>query len=180
MVRVHRKKIAIVLIGCLLFLGGCTGTKKPPMDQLSLTSASFAANQPIPSQFTCDGENVNPQLIFANIPQGTKSLVLIMDDPDSPSGLWTHWILYNLPPATTKIERHVKSSVGEPGKNTFGNFGYGGPCPHQGKHRYVFTLFALDTMLTRAHPERKDIDMAMKGHILSSTSLMGTYERTQK
>ncbi len=176
----YKKKIVVALLGCLLFLGGCTVVRKSPMTSFFITSSDFTANQLIPAQFTCDGENTNPALSWDGVPKGTQSLAFIMDDPDSPSGLWTHWILYNIPPTTTNIERRVKLSVGEQGKNTFGNFGYGGPCPHQGKHRYVFTLFALDTMLTLAHPERKNIDMAMKGHILSSTSLMGTYERTQK
>ncbi|PWU23517.1 YbhB/YbcL family Raf kinase inhibitor-like protein [Candidatus Cerribacteria bacterium 'Amazon FNV 2010 28 9'] len=144
---------------------------------MTITSLDFQPNQPIPAEFTCDGSNTAPTLEFTDIPINAKSLVLIMDDPDSPSGVWTHWMMYNIDPLTTILEQPFPSGVAQ-GINTFGEVVYDGPCPHNGLHHYVFTLYALDEALSFPKPPtRSEIEYALTGHILQSAQLIGTYER---
>ncbi|KMQ50924.1 Phospholipid-binding protein [Chitinispirillum alkaliphilum] len=142
---------------------------------MNLFSPSFNYGEIIPAKFTCDGENVNPHLNIQDLPGNTQSLVLIMDDPDSPSGLFTHWVLYDIPITSEIMEN---SAPGKQGINDFGKLGYGGPCPGSGKHRYFFNLFALDCSLN-LDPEmpREKVESAMKNHILLKTQLMGKYQR---
>jgi Raf kinase inhibitor-like YbhB/YbcL family protein len=148
---------------------------------LELTSTTFAPGQPIPSKYTCNGENVSLPLRWSDPPQGTKSLALIFDDPDA-SG-WVHWILYNLPAATRTLPEAVPPNADLPdgsrhGKNGWGRLGYGGPCPPSGTHRYVFKLYALDTVLgLSSGADKSQLLQAMQGHILAQTELMGTYKR---
>ena len=117
--------------------------------KLELTSSAFKNNEMIPSKYTCQGEDINPELEIKNIPDGTKSLVLIVDDPDAPMGTWVHWVVFNIPNTVEKIKENSMPGVG--GINNFGKLNYGGPCPPSGTHRYFFKLYALDTLL--AHKE---------------------------
>lgn len=152
--------------------------------KLALTTTSFEAGGNIPRQFTCDGADISPALSWSDPPAATKSFVLIMDDPDAPSGTFVHWIAYNLPASLRQLPEHVPVDKlvrggGLQGLNDFPKTGYGGPCPPPGKpHRYFIRLYALDTMLgleAKAHP--MDVDNAMQGHVLSQAALIGLYRR---
>ena len=144
---------------------------------MKITSPAFENRQLIPSKYTCDGKNINPPLHFSEIPAGTRSFVLIVDDPDAPAGTWIHWIVYNLPPDVTTIQEGAMPD-GLQGKNSFGKSSYGGPCPPSGIHRYYFKLYALDVMLPVIdHPDKKAVETAMKNHILAQTELIGLYKR---
>ncbi len=145
------------------------------MKDLSVTSPAFANNGRIPAKYTCDGNDVNPPLSIEGIPEGTKSLVLIVDDPDAPRGTWDHWIVWNIPPAQ-KIEEN--SVPGTEGLNDSGRRSYGGPCPPSGTHRYFFKVYALDTTLNLSPNSRKrDVEKAMMGHILAQGQIVGLYSR---
>ncbi len=145
--------------------------------RLRLSSPAFEHGQPIPSRYTADGEDISPPLVIEGIPPGTKSLVLIMDDPDAPIGLWVHWVVFNIPPDTTKIEEGVEPP-GTPGTNSWRRTGYGGPAPPSGTHRYFFRVYALDTVLDLSEgANKRQVEHAMEGHILAMGELMGTYSR---
>ncbi len=139
----------------------------------------FGRGSQIPIEYTCDGEDRMPTIAVEEIPSGTKSLALIVDDPDAPSGLFTHCIIYNIPTSINVIDSSVLKQAGVlSGMNDFGNKGYGGPCPPPGKpHRYYFKVLAMDTTLTKAGMKRKDFDSAVKGHVLGQAEYMGTYLR---
>ncbi len=144
-----------------------------------LTSTAFAAGEPIPAKYTCDGVNVSPPLAWSDPPAGTQSLALIMDDPDAPAGVWDHWLLFNIPADL----RHLPERAGAPagsvdGKNSWGRTGYGGPCPPRGTHRYFFKLYALDTKLNLpAGANKIQLLRAMEGHVLAQAELMAVYSR---
>lgn len=149
---------------------------------MKLASTAFEHGQPIPSKYTCDGDDVNPQLHISDIPEGTQSLALIMDDPDAPAGTanpgWVHWVVYNISPVTTDIAENSVPDGGTEGQNDFGNTGYGGPCPPSGEHRYFFRLYALDGVLDFAGDVAKaDLERAIDGHALDQAELMGTYAK---
>ncbi|NQU83780.1 MAG: YbhB/YbcL family Raf kinase inhibitor-like protein [Parcubacteria group bacterium] len=144
---------------------------------MQIYSPAFAYNALIPSEYTCDGTDINPQLNIANVPEGTKSLALIMDDPDAPGETWDHWILWNINPKTTLISKNSAPSGAKQGYNSWGNAKYGGPCPPSGTHRYMFKLYALDTMLSIASADGYDLGVAMKGHILKQVTLIGKYAK---
>ncbi len=146
---------------------------------MKLTSSEFANNGAIPSEFTCDSSNINPELTISEVPKNSKSLALIMDDPDAPIGTFVHWVVWNIPAETRQIQKSTEPS-GIHGKGGSGKLGYIGPCPPSGTHRYFFKLYALDLIL--GLPEgsaKKDLEMAMQGHILEKTELMGTYKRSR-
>ncbi len=149
---------------------------------MRLVSDAFEHEQKIPSRYTCDGENISPPLRLEDVPEGTRSLVLIMDDPDVPKslradGVWDHWIAYNIPPTTREIPEG-EEPPGLPGAGTAGNRGYFGPCPPDREHRYYFTVYALDTRLRVIdEPIKVEVLKAMDGHILERATLMGRYER---
>lgn len=146
---------------------------------MNIKSSALPAEKKVPSRFTCDGEDVIPPLSFSDVPPQAKSLVLVMDDPDSPSGTWSHWVVWNISPTTTEVAEGVAPKDAMQGVNDFGNIGYGGPCPGEGVHRYFFTLYALDTLLEL--PEGADVrkvKKATKGHVLDVAELQGWYERT--
>jgi Raf kinase inhibitor-like YbhB/YbcL family protein len=146
--------------------------------KMKITSAAFQNGGNIPSKFTCDGADTNPPLRFEGAPAEAKSLVLIVDDPDAPSGLFTHWLVWNMDAKTTEIAEGGGSSIGTQGKNDFGKLGYGGPCPPSGTHRYYFKVFALDNQLDlAAGSKRAQLDSAMKGHVIAQGELMGRYSR---
>jgi hypothetical protein len=149
---------------------------------MRLTSSAFEHGGTIPPRFTCDGPNVSPPLAFAEIPAGTTSLVLIMDDPDVPrhlraDGMWDHWVVYNIPPDLTGIGE-AEEPPGTPGIGTANNTTYFGPCPPDREHRYFFKLYALDRRLNLpAGSSKAQVEAAMEGHILAQSELMGRYER---
>ena len=148
--------------------------------KLTLTSPQFTHEGNIPSRYTCDAQNYSIPLQWSNIPKGTKSLVLIMDDPDAPMGIWDHWLLFNIPPATLSLEENIHNlpTGTKGGHNSFGNNVYGGPCPPDREHRYFFKLYALDNLLDLPEGANKaQIEKAMQGHILDQTELMGKYNR---
>ena len=143
--------------------------------ELTVKSPAFENNKLIPSKYTCDGEDVNPPLIIEGIPEETRSLVLIIDDPDAPMGTWDHWIVWNISP-TNKIEEN--SVPGVQGLNDFRKHSYGGPCPPSGTHRYFFKVYALDTKLDlNQNSRKKEVEKAMKDHILAKGELIGLYSR---
>ena len=154
---------------------------------LTLTSTAFSHGQAIPLEYTCDGEDISPPLAWEGLPAGTKSLALIVDDPDAPDPnapkmTWVHWILYNLPPTTTSMPRGVGEAdlpAGmREGLNDWKRAGYGGPCPPIGRHRYSHKLYALDvTLPDLGVPTKATLEKAMTGHVLASAELVGTYER---
>lgn len=143
---------------------------------MELTSPDFENNTKIPVRYTKDGENINPDLEIKNIPEGTRTLVLIMDDPDAPIGIWDHWIVFNI---NSEINRILKKSVPEngiQGQNSWGKNEYGGPSPPSGTHRYVFKLFALDTRLGLGEgASKEEVEKNMEGHILGKAELIGLY-----
>jgi len=152
---------------------------------LQLTSSSFSAEGNIPSQFTCEGEDISPELAWKNAPSGTKTFALIVHDPDAPrAGGFTHWVVYNIPASVMQIAQAAPKdqklpSGGIQGKNDFGQIGYLGPCPPSGTHRYYFYLYALDTELKLQPGAGKDeLEKAMKGHVLGKTELMGKYKKS--
>jgi Raf kinase inhibitor-like YbhB/YbcL family protein len=150
-----------------------TTTTTMPM---KLESQAFAEGATIPVKYTCDGEDTSPDLNWSNDPVGTMSFVLIMDDPDAPGGTWDHWIVFNIPP-TTKSVQEGQEPQGTKGKNSWGNLGYGSPCPPSGTHRYFFTIYALDldTLSLAEGATKSAVEASMVGHILDQASLMGTY-----
>ena len=144
---------------------------------MKITSSEFENNGNIPSEFTCDGDDVSPPLTIEDVPENAKSLVLISDDPDAPAGTWDHWIVFNIPPSTAEIPKGTEPQ-GVGGKNSWGRTGYGGPCPPSGTHRYFFRLYALDTKLDLSEGStKKDLEKAMEGHIIGQTQLMAEYQR---
>jgi Raf kinase inhibitor-like YbhB/YbcL family protein len=145
--------------------------------KMKITSSAFQEGASIPSKFTCDGGDTSPPLQLADIPSGSKSLALIVDDPDAPSGLFTHWAVWNIPPQTSAVGEG-SAPKGMQGTNDFGKSGYGGPCPPSGTHRYYFKIFALDRELDLPFgAKRGQLDAAMKGHVLAQSELMGRYSR---
>lgn len=143
---------------------------------MKLTSPAFEHNKSIPKKYTCQGEDVSPPLKIEGIPQGAKSLAIIVDDPDAPGGMWVHWVVFNVP-AVNKIEE--KAVPGIQGFNDFGKNDYGGPCPPSGTHRYFHKIYALDTTLNlKVGAKKSDVEKAMQGHILDKTELIGLYKKT--
>lgn len=146
-------------------------------DTMKIESPDFKEGKQIPSDFTCDGKNVSPELVFKDVPKDAKSLALIMDDPDAPRGTFTQGVVWNIPSDVKGISEGEKIVYAQ-GKTDFGRTGYGGPCPPSGTHRYFFKLYALDTVLDLEEGSSKvDLENAMKGHVIAEAKLMGTYQR---
>jgi Raf kinase inhibitor-like YbhB/YbcL family protein len=154
---------------------------------MKMTSAAFKHEAAIPARFTCDGTNASPPISWSDLPSGTKSLVLVVTDPDAPDPkapktTWVHWVLYDIPASASDLREAVPSKGLPPGTlegtNDWGRTGYGGPCPPIGRHRYVHTLYALDTVLNDLdRPTRAKLLAAMQGHVLQTAELIGTYQR---
>jgi len=154
---------------------------------LSLRSSAFQHQGEIPRQYTCDGKDLSPPLEWSGLPAGTKSLALVVDDPDAPDPkapkmTWVHWVLYNLPPEATDLKEALRPAElpkgTREGINDWGRTGYGGPCPPIGRHRYFHKLYALDTMLPDlGRPAKAALEKAMKGHVLAEAQLIGSYQR---
>ena len=145
--------------------------------KMKITSSAFHQGGNIPSKFSCDAANTNPPLQISDVPPGAKSLVLIVDDPDAPGGLFTHWAVWNISPQLSTIPEG-SAPKGVQGTNDFGKSGYGGPCPPSGAHRYYFKIFALDRDLDLSSgAKRGQLDAAMKGHVVAQGELVGRYTR---
>ena len=167
------KKIFVVIFNIILVCISPSVSKGEGI--MTITSPAFLPNAYIPKEYTCQGRNVNPELNISGIPDGAKSLVLIMDDPDAPGGTWVHWVVYNMP-VIFKIEKGTVP--GQQGYNDFGRVAWGGPCPPSGTHKYFFKAYALDTTLSFVQAPRKaDVLKAMEGHILSQAELIGLYHK---
>ncbi|MGH7950586.1 MAG: YbhB/YbcL family Raf kinase inhibitor-like protein [Limisphaerales bacterium] len=177
---------AAMLFGCLLSASCSDGPKfaKESVMNIEITSAAFSEGGLIPQKYTCQGDDISPPLKWAAAPPNTKSFTLICEDPDAPTGAWTHWVIYNLPPNVTELSENVPktetiSGGAKQGLNSFKKIGYGGPCPPAGKpHRYFFKMYALDAMLNlKSGVTKKELLKAMNGHVLAEGQLMGTYQR---
>jgi Raf kinase inhibitor-like YbhB/YbcL family protein len=146
--------------------------------KMKITSSAFQEGGDIPSKFTCDGADMNPALRFEGAPGEAKSLLLIVDDPDAPVGLFTHWLAWNIDPKTTEVAENSAPTNVVQGTNDFPKTGYGGPCPPSGTHRYYFKVYALDqTLDLKPGAKRKEVDAAMRGHVIAQGELMGRYSR---
>ena len=176
------KKAMIVLISVLVAAGFCCGKSmaqkyKEAGRAMKITSPSFKDNEKMPARYTYDGEDINPALEIENLPSATKSLALIVDDPDAPMKTWVHWVVYDIPPVNHIDEDSVP---GKQGSNDSGGIGYHGPCPPSGTHRYHFKLYALDKVLGLGEGmSETELEKAMQGHILDKAELMGTYMRSR-
>jgi len=151
--------------------------------EIKIKSTAFKEGGMIPSKYTCDGADISPPLSWDSVPEGTKSLALICDDPDAPMGTWVHWVIFNIPPDTRELPENVPpqktlANGAKQGINDFRKIGYGGPCPPGGTHRYYFKLYALDTGINlEAGATKSQLLKAMEGHILAEGQLMGKYKR---
>jgi Raf kinase inhibitor-like YbhB/YbcL family protein len=188
----------VVMLGALILATGCASGLAPvapapspepvqPAQEggaaMKLTSSAFSEGEMIPTRYTCDGADVSPPLAWGDAPAGTKALALICDDPDAPAGTWVHWVLINLPASTSGLPEGVSREKSPPtgginGTTSGRRIGYNGPCPPSGTHRYYFKLYALDGPLALTNSATaKDVQAAMKGHILAEAQLMGRYKR---
>lgn len=138
----------------------------------------FEHNGNIPSIYTCDGDDLAPILNISDVPSTAKELAIIVDDPDAPVGTWVHWVLYNIPVVTKKIDNKNLTLEIKQGMTDFGRIGWGGPCPPNGEHRYFFKLYALDKNLDLPlGVMKKELEQAMKNHIIEKSELIGLYDR---
>lgn len=173
-----------------LFLCMCLGSNSNEQStsggekmEIKMTSSAFKEGDIIPRKYTCDGQDISPPLAWESVPDATKSLALISDDPDAPMGTWVHWVIFNLPPDAKELSENVPTqrelkNGAKQGTNDFRRIGYGGPCPPRGTHRYYFKLYALDTMIDISPGATKSqLLKAMEGHILAQGQLMGKYSR---
>jgi len=151
--------------------------------EIKVSSSAFAEGGLIPPKYTCDGSDISPPLQWDSVPEGTRSIALISDDPDAPMGTWVHWVLFNLPGETRELEENIPGDETLPngakqGVSDFGRIGYGGPCPPSGTHRYFFKIYALDTEAAlSAGANKRQLLKAMEGHILGQGQLIGKYKR---
>lgn len=181
----------LITIFLLVIISGCIGKEKKDekidniegtniMQNISISAEAFKYGDTIPDKYTCMGKDISPELSWTGIPEGTNSILLIMDDPDAPGATFVHWILFDIPATTQKLPVEVQKSktlndFSRHGINDFGSIGYGGPCPPPGKpHRYYFRIYALDKMLELLPgTSMSQVDLAIKGHILAKGELMG-------
>jgi Raf kinase inhibitor-like YbhB/YbcL family protein len=176
--------ILLVLIGIFIEIFNYLSLKNKSRPQINIlnmkiSSSDFLNNEFIPSKFTCDGEDLNPELQISEVPENAKSLVLIMDDPDAPVGIFTHWTVWNILPDTKIIKSGELPQGALEGLTDFGRIGYGGPCPPSGKpHRYFFKIYALDTILNlKAGALRTELEKAIENHIIGQAEFFGLYQR---
>lgn len=179
--------MARLIIGLLITLCSslvCNAETKGGREmKINVGSTAFAEGGMIPRQYTCDGADMSPPLSWSGIPEGTKSIAIIADDPDAPGGMWVHWVVYNLPPDLKGLPENVPAQKtlangGIQGMTDFRRIGYGGPCPPSGTHRYFFKVYALDAVLDLDPGAiKKRLLNAMEGHILAEGELMGKYRR---
>ncbi len=178
-----------VFWSCLCILLTTLSCQAPAVNDLmalQLSSPAFAPSQTIPAKYTCQGQDLSPPLEWQGVPPETKSLALIIDDPDAPDPnapktIWVHWILYNIPPSTQGLAEGITAlpSGTLEGTNDWNRTGYGGPCPPIGTHRYFHKLYALDVVLSDLkHPTKGELEKAMEGHVITSTEYVGTYRKS--
>jgi len=178
-----------ILTSLCVFAGTLAAAARSSDVNLQIESAAFAHDGAIPADYTCDGRDISPPLTWGGIPEGTRSLALIVDDPDAPDPAapqmtWVHWVLYNLPASAEGLPEAVQTAAlpegASEGLNDWRRTGYGGPCPPIGRHRYFFKLYALDTRLEGlGTPTKKALEAAMQGHVLERAELVGTYGRNR-
>jgi Raf kinase inhibitor-like YbhB/YbcL family protein len=185
-----RRAFYILLLLSFVFCG-CKREEKPSDSikeeaekmTIKVTSTDFEEGGMIPSKYTSDGENVSPPLKWEGVPDGTKSIALISDDPDAPMGTWVHWVMWNIPADAKQLAENMPPDEDLPdgsrqGVTDFGSHGYGGPSPPSGTHRYYFKIYALDTKLDIPSSSRKaDLLKAMEGHVIAEGQLVGEYKR---
>ena len=148
------------------------------IEELKISSPAFENGGEMPKKYTCDGANVNPPLKIENVPSNTKSLALVFDDIDAPGGTYVHWILWNMDPGVKEIKENSVPEGAVQGVNNFKKRHYGGPCPPKRAHKYVFKIYALDTLLhLNPNGTKKDLEKIMEGHVISRTQLTGLYKR---
>jgi Raf kinase inhibitor-like YbhB/YbcL family protein len=184
----HDSTRSLIGVGAALALAGGIAGAAERSKAMELSSSAFAHNADIPSLYTCEGKDQSPPLAWSGVPAATKSLALIVDDPDAPDPAapkrtWVHWVLYNIPPGTPGVaagQSHASELTAgtRDGLNDWKRAGYGGPCPPIGRHRYFFKLYALDTVLPALQPATKTaLEQAMHGHILMQAELLGYYRK---
>ena len=183
------KKSILLIMALLILLPACKPENEEPVQKgsstmtLTVTSSAFEDGGMIPPKYTADGQDISPPIAWDGLPEGTKSIALINDDPDAPMGTWVHWLIWNIPPEVTSLEEEMpavsKLADGtQQGITDFGRIGYGGPAPPSGVHRYFFKVYALDTMLDLpAGATKPDLEKAIEGHILAQGQLVGKYTR---
>ena len=168
----------LLVISSILFVSNVVGKEILKKNTLTVSSPIFENNSTIPAEYTCDGVNVNPPLVIEHVPAGTKSLALIVEDPDAPAGIWVHWVVWNIHPETKEIKENAVPKGARQGMNDFRKHNYGGPCPPSGTHRYIFKIYALDTILTISPQATKaDLEKAMNGHVIEQAHIIGLYKR---
>jgi Raf kinase inhibitor-like YbhB/YbcL family protein len=174
-------KCLLICIGFVLqvllssYAMGQTGIKT---EGLKISSPAFENGGEIPKQYTCDGANINPPLRIENVPSNTKSIALVLDDIDAPRGTYVHWILWNIDPNVMEVKKDSVPEGAVQGVNDFNKRNYGGPCPPRRAHKYVFKIYALDTLLNlNSNSTKKDLEKTMEGHIISRSELTGVYKR---
>ena len=182
----------LLVVPVVILLSACGGGSRPaapgdntegPKITIGLSSSAFADGGAIPTRYTCDGVDISPPLQWSSVPERTRSLALVVDDPDAPGGTFVHWLIYDLPPDTRRLpedvpERQTLPSGAAQGVNGAGGVGYMGPCPPSGTHRYFFRVYALDTELDLAGGATwEGLASVMKEHILAVGRLIGTYRR---
>jgi Raf kinase inhibitor-like YbhB/YbcL family protein len=175
--------IGVILIAGILYILKpylFQKTAAPVQNSMILTSSAFGNGGKIPVEFSCDGEKIHPPLSIAGVPSAAKSLVIIVDDPDAPSGIFTHWVIWNIDPSVKEIKEEVVPEKSQEGTNSAGSIGYTPPCPPPagGQHRYFFTLFALDAKLgLDGKATKAEVEGAMAGHVMVQSLLVGVYSR---
>lgn len=169
---------AVLVLFVLAVAAGVNMSRETLHAKMILTSPAFMDGSAIPKKFTCDGGDMNPELHIQNVPVGTKSLALIVDDPDAPSGNFVHWVVFNISPDIAVIKEESTPAGAREGVNSAGKIGYMGPCPPSGTHRYRFNLFALDARVPFSDGvSLGEIEKEMEHHVIEKTVLVGAYSR---
>jgi Raf kinase inhibitor-like YbhB/YbcL family protein len=189
----RRRAIALALVPWVVL--GCSApddgrhandpSPEPGEHAMRLESPAFGPNEAMDSRFTCEGDDVSPPLAWSGVPEGTKSLALVIDDPDAPDPahpkrVWVHWVVLDIPPTVTALAEGASTALptgARTGTNDWGKTAYGGPCPPIGRHRYFHKLYALDTVLGLQAPTKAALEAAMQGHVLARAQLVGTYQK---
>ncbi len=167
--------VAIIVLAFIILITTNMKKEKMAMAEIVVKSTAFENDGEIPEKYTCNGDDMIPPLEISGVPSGAKSLALILEDPDAPKGTWYHWIKWNMPPDTKKIDEG-EEPMGVGGEGTSGNLSYEGPCPPSGKHRYIFNVYALDIILELDEGStKKQLGKAMGGHIIGQGKLVGFY-----
>jgi Raf kinase inhibitor-like YbhB/YbcL family protein len=172
-------KPVLTLAAAIVFFAATTWAQS----KMEIRTGAFAPGAAIPDKYTCNGENLSPALVISGVPPSAQTLVLVVDDPDAPAGTFVHWVVYNMPAQTGRIDAGVQPGESMPGggvqgRNGFGNLGYGGPCPPPGPpHHYHFRLFALNSQIAPQPAIGPAVEQAMQGHVVASAEMVGTFER---